>query len=38
MEILILIVVWFIYEHAKSVGMVDGFEHNQNNNNKSWRQ
>ena len=37
MEIIILVVVMFIYEHAKSVGMVDGYEKNQSENNKSWR-
>jgi hypothetical protein len=38
MEIIILLVVFVIYEHAKSVRMVYGYEKNQNENNKTWRQ
>lgn len=38
MEILILIAVFCMYEHAKSVGMVYGYEKNQSENNKTWRQ
>ena len=37
MELIILMGVWFMYEHAKSVGMVEGYEHNQSETNKSWR-
>ena len=37
MELLFLLVVFAIYTHAKSVGMVGGYEQNQNENNKIWR-
>lgn len=37
MEFIILLVVLCIYQHAKSVGMVYGYEKNQSENNKSWR-
>lgn len=37
MEFIILVCVWIMYEHAKSVGMVEGYEHNQSETNKHWR-